>query len=133
MVDKKYYPFETIILMNRLDMEFNIDIMSVEIEDELVIIVQANENYHRTSVSKNIEQIACQLKKQWVKDGYSFSLVEYADKHHKRDDYEEWWQWRFNWVGKTPLYGQRYFLSSSRIDRIKSSLLNKNDELRYTG
>ncbi len=130
----RVYPFETIVLLNRLDMEIDVDICSVRIDSDLVMIVKANEHHHRSTVSKNIEQIAFQLRKQYTKDDVGFSLIEYTDRHHnKKDTHEEWWQWRFNWVGSTPLDGQRYLLSSSKIEKIKTALLMNSSVFQDAG
>lgn len=125
MVENRTYPFESIALLNRLDMEIEVDICPVYIKHDLVMIVKSSDNYHRSTVSKNIEQIAFQLRKKFIKKDMGFSVVEYTDRHQKRDDdHEEWWQWRFNWVGNTALDGQRYLLSGSKIDKIKIALLS---------
>lgn len=122
IVDKARYSFETVELFNRLEMQIKVDILPVTIEDKLIVIVRANEGYHRTLVSKNIEQIAFQLKEKLSQEGLEFSIVEYVDRHYKDGGDEQWWQWRFNWVGKTPLSGQRYALSASRVGVIQTAL-----------
>lgn len=130
VVDKKVYGFKTMVLRNRLDMDIQVDVRHLLIKNEVVVIVRANDGYHRTSVSKNIEHIAFQLKDHFAREGLGFSVVEYADRHHKTDNADEWWQWRFNWVGRTALDGQRYLLSQSKIDVIKMSMLNSDIDLQ---
>jgi hypothetical protein len=130
VVDKKNYGLQTIVLRNRLDMDIKVDVRHLLIKNEVVVLVRANDAYHRTSVSKNIEHIAFQLKDLFAREGLGFSIVEYADRHHKADSADEWWQWRFNWVGRTALSGQRYLLSQSKIDVIQLSLFNANAELQ---
>jgi len=130
-MDKDLFCFQTVTLLNRLDMAIEVDVRILSFEQETIIIVSANDNYHRTTVAKNIEQIAFQLKQMHSPDSPNFSLVEYAHVHYKKKSSnnfsteksnEEWWQWRFNWVGSTPLDGQRYLLSSSKIEHIKDML-----------
>lgn len=133
IVDKENYGFQTVSLRNRLDMDIRVDIRPLLIKNEVVVVVRANEAYHRTTVSKNIEHIAFQLRNQYAHEGLGFSIVEYADRHHQKDDYEEWWQWRFNWVGKTPLDGQRYLLSASKINVIQMSMANIASDLQCAG
>ncbi len=133
-MDKSVFCFQTVTLRNRLDMDIEVDLRILSLGKENVMIVSANENYHRTTVAKNIEQIAFQLKKIHSPDSSNFSLIEYAHVHYRKTaalessslgSSGERWQWRFNWVGNTPLDGQRYLLSSSKIESIKESMLDQ--------
>lgn len=120
-MNKRADLFKTITVNNRLNMEFEIDVNVALIENELIVIVKANEHYHRSTVSKNIEQIAFQLKKRFATKNNQLSIIEYIDRHQNQ---EEWWQWRFHWVGGTPLNGQRYLLSASKVEWVQCALLN---------
>jgi hypothetical protein len=74
VVDKSDYIFETIGLLNRLDMPIEVDVTKVFTDKALVIIVKSNKHYHRSTVSKNIEHIAFQLKKGFRYQAWVFRL-----------------------------------------------------------
>lgn len=108
-------------------MEIAVDLCVVDMPNECVIIIKANDQYHRTTIAKNIEQIAFQLRQQVGVSSEKVLFVEYTETYtrNKKEHAEEWWQWRFNWVGRTPLDAQRYLLSSSKIQLINDSLVAK--------
>lgn len=114
------YPFETVVLQNRLDMDIEVDLIHITIKDRKTIVIRANKNYHSSTIAKNIEHIAFQLKSQFNENGHPFSLIEYRQKSG-----EEWWQWRFNWVGNTPLESESYRLSASTAQAIIKQLSEK--------
>ncbi len=121
-MEKEIDCFETISVLNRLDMAINIDVAVACFEDKLIVIVKANSEYHRSTVAKNIEQIAFQLKQRFANYGRSISVVEYAHAQHKNIKHE-WWQWRLQWVGNTPLDAQRHALSPSKVRAIKNAMM----------
>jgi hypothetical protein len=129
-VEKNHYSFEIIRLSNRLGMDFDIDLRLLLVENEQLVIVRANEHYHRSSVAKNMEHIAFQLKAMFAEKDLGFSIVEYRDRNNKKEACEEWWQWRFRWVGNTALDGQCYLLSATKAEWLKCVLLNKYLDLK---
>jgi len=133
-VEKEIDCFETISVLNRLGMEINIDVAAALIEDGLTLIVRANGEYHRSTVSKNIEQIAFQLKQRFTEKDEPLSVVEYTQPSHKTSSHKsvktEWWQWRFNWVGNTPLDAQRHALSSFAVRTINVEMMRLPETLK---
>lgn len=132
ILEKTSHLFNTLSLLNRLDMEFKLDVCIVELSGLLIAIVKAHEGFHRSIVSKNSEQIAFQLRKKFLKSDMDFSMVEYNLPHDKDNSKAEWWQWRFNWVGSTPLQGQRYLLSLAKIRKITDAL-EQQAEIKIAG
>ena len=130
VMEKQLYPFEAIKVLNRLDMIIVIDICPVLIEDEMIILVRSNHNYHRSMVEKNIEHIAFQLQDQYVCDHQQFSLVECVDRHIKLGQPVQLLQWRFKWVGNSPINGHSYPLPSAKLSQINMALLDDVVELQ---
>ena len=114
------YPFETLILLNRLDMQIAVDIFTVTLKDKLIVVIKANKSHHKSTIAKNIEHFAFQLKERFHQESLLFSLVEYCDREE-----EEWRQWRFNWVGNTPLESESYRLSTANSQAIKNAIENE--------
>lgn len=124
------YPFETIRIHNRLDMEIDIDLCSIDIEDELVLIVRANERYHRSTIEKNIEHIAFQLKQRYAPTGDALTMVEYVDRHTRKGQSPTWRQWRFKWVGSSPMSANHHALSKPMLNHVHHAMLNKREVLQ---
>ncbi|MFT5420050.1 MAG: hypothetical protein ACI9D5_000791 [Candidatus Endobugula sp.] len=129
-MEKNDYSFELIRLSNRLGMDFDIDVRLLLVENEQLVIVRANRHHHRSSVAKNMEHIAFQLRAMFTEKNIGFSIVEYRDRSNTKETCEEWWQWRFRWVGNTALDGQCYALSTTKAEWLKCILLNKSLELK---
>jgi hypothetical protein len=130
VMEEPLYTFESIKILNRLDMMIVIDICPVLIEDEMIVLVRSNHDYHRSTVEKNIEHIAFQLQDQYVYDSQQFSLVECVDRHNKLGEPIQWRQWRFKWVGNSPINGQSHPLSATRLNQINMAVLNDTVELQ---
>jgi hypothetical protein len=128
-MEQQSYPFENIRIFNRLDMEIEIDICSVYIEDDLVVVVRANDRHHRSTVEKNIEHIAFQLKERFAPDKAELSIVEYVDRHSKLGQSPEWRQWRFKWVGSSPMNASHHLLASFKLSTLHLALLNDQQYL----
>lgn len=122
--------FSTLPLLNRLGMEIKLDVCVIEVDESVTAIVMAGEGFHHSIVSKNNEQIAFQLKQKLVQNNMSFSLLEYSISHHRdKTQTSEWWQWRYNWVGNTPLRGERHVLSTVKTKNI-TALLEQQAEIK---
>ena len=130
LMEDQFYPFESIKILNRLDMSIVIDICPVQIENEMIMLVRANKAYHRSVIEKNSEHIAFQLREQHVYDGQEFSLVECVDRHSKQDQPVEWRQWRFKWVGNSPINGHSYPLPSVKLSQINMAVTSDRVELQ---
>lgn len=128
-MEQQSYPFKTMRVFNRLDMEIEIDVCSVYIEDDLVVVVRANDRHHRSTVEKNIEHIAFQLKERFAPDTVELSIVEYVDRHSEMGQSPQWRQWRFKWVGNSPLNATHHLLAPFKLDTIHLALLNKQQYL----
>lgn len=131
IMEQSQYPFETVRVSNRLDMEIDIDICSIHADGELIIVVRANERYHRSSIEKNIEHIAFQLKQRYSPASKTLSIVEYVDRHARIGKPPEWRQWRFKWVGNSPVNSSHYLLSQSAFSNIHNALLSKPSLLQF--
>jgi hypothetical protein len=105
-------------------MEIDIDVCFVYIEDDLVAVVRANDRHHRSTVEKNIEHIAFQLKERFTSDTVALSIVEYVDRHSEMGQSPQWRQWRFKWVGSSPLNATHHFLAPFKFNTIHLALLN---------
>jgi len=111
------YPFRSIVLRNRLRMDIEIDIIPITIQNLTTIVMRSHQNYHQSTIRNNIEHIAFQLKSRFGDIEHPFSLIEY-----RQEPTEQWWQWRFNWVGCTPLKSEKYRLSSSRVQTVSDAI-----------
>ena len=130
LMEEQFYPFESIKILNRLDMTIIIDICPVQIENEMIILVRSNKDYHRSVIEKNSEHIAFQLRDQHVYDGQEFSLIECVDRHSKLNQPVEWRQWRFKWVGNSPISGHFYPLPSVKLSQINMAVSSDRVELQ---
>jgi len=130
-MEQPVYPFENIRVFNRLDMEIEMDICSLYIEDDLVLVARANEHYHRSTVEKNIEHIAFQLKERFAPDKAELLIVEYVDRHSQQGQTPEWRQWRFKWIGSSPMSANHHILAPFKSNIIHLALLNKTHHLEW--
>jgi hypothetical protein len=130
VIEKQLYSFEPIKILNRLDMIIVIDICPVLIEDEMVMLVRSNHDYHRSAVEKNIEHIAFQLQDKYGDEHRQFSLVECVDRDKKLGQPIQWRQWRFKWVGNSPINGLSHPLPSAKLNQINTAVLNDVVELQ---
>lgn len=128
--EKKSYPFKAVRLLNRLGMEIEIDICPVLIEDEMVMIIRSNHNFHRSVVEKSIEHIAFQLKEKYAHSEEKLIIVEHIDRHVKAEEPIEWRQWRFTWVGNSAMNASHHSVPSSLLNRINFVLFDANEELK---
>ena len=118
-------PFKTLPLLNRLGMDIEVDVLILEAVQTLQVVICANKNHHRSTIPKNIEHIAFQLNKQLNVNGdKTFSLIEYRNRQAP-----QWLQWRFNWVGNTPLEGESHELPKNQTLQLKDTILAINQEL----
>ncbi|MGS2717255.1 hypothetical protein ACVBE9_03710 [Eionea flava] len=129
-MESSSYPFEAIRIHNRLDMEIDIDLCSIHIEDELILVVRANERYHRSTIEKNIEHIAFQLKQRYAPTSTTLSIVEYVDRHIKAGQSPKWRQWRFKWIGNSPMNANHHGLSKPMVNHVHHAMLNKQEILQ---
>lgn len=126
---KSDIPFKTHTLLNRLGMSIDIDILLLDGASTLQAIVSSNKNHHRSTIPKNIEHIAFQLNKTFN----SGNLKEFCLMEYRYRQQEEWLNWRFNWVGNTPLEGESHPVPAHQLSEIKGSITALNEPLQSAG
>ena len=112
--------FNSLPLLNRLDMPITIDAAVIRLNNTICIVIKTHKNDHPSVISKNIEHIAFQMNSDYRQNNKPVSIIEYRE--NPKNQSPEWRQWQFQWVGNTPLNGEDYPINTARIKSIKEAL-----------
>ncbi|GEM_PF-1678348 len=111
--------FKSVLVDNRLGQRVELFVFSARIAvDRVCLLVRVPEGTHYSVFAKNAELFAFQLRERMAGAMKNFSLVEVRLDSHKQLD--EWFGWRFQWVGMTPLSGKAYPLPVAQQKRFTS-------------
>ena len=119
------HPFRTVSVKNRLGEAIDVLIHPLKISAEhTCVLLTLPKNTHASMFAKNAEYIAHQLRQTYQALAQGFSLVEIRKEKEKS---EVWYDWKFSWVGDTPVDSQFSALSLQKksylSDLFKDSLI----------
>lgn len=118
---KYHYPFESILIRNRLGQGMKLFVYSFSITpDHVCVLVALPDDMHESLLAKNAEYIILQLRERFSRTVKTFSMIELCLDDAGR---EQWYGWQFNWVGNTPMEPQRYLLSQQKQQYYQNLIL----------
>lgn len=96
------FPFDELVLQNRLGQKVQLQVANVTADSRDYVFALAPKRAVSSLVAKNAEYFASQLLLHFDLRPNRFDLIELRP----REESAEWWRWRFQWVGSTPLDGR---------------------------
>ena len=87
--------------------------------NHVCVLVAIPKKMHASAFTKNAEYIAHQLRKRLHSHAKGFSVIEIRNEKPKeaegdKDTIKSWHDWKFNWVGDTPVDSQCHVLSAQK-------------------
>ncbi len=122
------YQLKPVSVKNRLGESMDVLVHSfVTSADHVCVLVAAPKKMHPSVFTKNSEYIAHQLRQRCKLQTKGFSVIEIrAEKNgvqgNEKDSSEVWYDWKFNWVGGTPVDSQCHTLSVQKKSYLENLL-----------
>ena len=108
---KVNYPFEAVLVRNRLGQGMKLMVCPFSLSKEHVcVLVALPKNLHPRLLAKNAEHIVFQLRERFNRAVKKFSMLE----QRVTEEMDQWYAWDFNWVGNTPLEPKSRLLSDQQ-------------------
>jgi len=115
--------FRKVSLKNRLGEAMEVLVYPLNVSAKHIYLLLAlPQSMHPAVFAKNAEYIAHQLRQSCPSLEQGFSLVEMRKEKNKD---EVWYDWKFNWVGDTPIDSQCSILTLQKKSYLKG-LLDKS-------
>jgi hypothetical protein len=124
----KMYTLKPVSVKNRLGESMDVLVHSFATSDDHVcMLVATPKKMHASAFTKNAEYIAHQLRKRCHYQAKGFSIIEIrSEKVNGNNDVKEteesWYDWKFNWVGDTPIDSKCYTLSAQKKSYLENLL-----------
>jgi hypothetical protein len=118
------YPFESLLVRNRLGQGMKLLVCPFSLAKEHVcVLVAVDEGAHWSLLSKNAEYIILQLRERFSRKVKNFSMIEIRMNSNEEQSEENWYDWKFNWAGSTPLDAKCHLLSPQKQDYYQKIIL----------
>lgn len=126
------YQLKPVSVKNRLGELMDVLVHSfVTSADHVCVLVAAPKKMHASVFTKNAEYIAHQLRQRCNLHTKGFSVIEIRNEKVsekmieqgiEKDSSETWYDWKFNWVGDTPVDSQCHALSAQKKSYLENLL-----------
>jgi hypothetical protein len=95
--------------------------------NHVCVLVATPKKVHASAFSKNAEYIAHQLRKRFHSHAKGFSVIEIRNEkapsaEKDTDTFKSWHDWKFNWVGDTPVDSKCHALSAQKKSYLENLL-----------
>ena len=122
------YQLKPVTVKNRLGESMDVLVHSFATSpNHVCVLVATPKKMHASAFAKNAEYIAHQLRKRFASHAKGFSVIEIRNEKSKEtesdtDTVKSWHDWKFNWVGDTPVDSQCYALSAQKKSYLENLL-----------
>ena len=122
------YQLKPVTVKNRLGESMDVLVHSFATSpNHICVLVATPKKMHASAFAKNAEYIAHQLRKRFHSHAKGFSVIEIRNEKSKEtegdtDTVKSWHDWKFNWVGDTPVDSQCYVLSAQKKSYLENLL-----------
>lgn len=118
--------FVSRVLENRLGQQIDLAVYHCQVSGREYVFIAVLAQQASSLVAKNAETFAFQLRELFKLDARRFELVELRGGV----THPEFWRWRFEWVGNSPLAPRCEFVASLAQQNQFMSVLNVQNVLQ---